>query len=355
AVGLQHAGVEGDGGGRSGLFQDRLERVVQLGAQIRGRVGVQYLAPAVYRRVVKIVDLARVALLVDVGPGGGRGVGIGDAPVRDAEQGALGAEPDGIGIHVQVGVAVQPRVRIGEIAAARDGDVAGGRDVGAQVLAVVLHGDIAEGVGVTVRVGCALAAVHVADPDVGRGRIAVGELDGEILLARLGDGRAAAGALVLVARVLERLAVRRAAAVAADAVELGEEGVALGVEVEHVDGGAVIDGEYAHADAIHAHEGAGHAGAQGHVTLAVVAEPVGEVLHLLGIGADGGGGAVGAGGGAGVARHRGPDLHLLQAAAVRPQRIRGRAAEITGPAMKMAVMHRVRAVAAPRDRLSAGI
>src|SRR5690606_19607635 len=121
-----HAGVEGDGGGRSGLFQDRLEGVVQLSAQIRGRVGVQYLAPAVYRRVVKIIDLARVALLVDVGPGGRRGVGIGDAVVRDAEQGALRAEADGIGVHVQVGVAIQPRVRIGQIAAARDRDVAGG-------------------------------------------------------------------------------------------------------------------------------------------------------------------------------------------------------------------------------------
>ena len=163
----------------------------------------------------------------------------------------------------------------------------------------------------TLRAGRAGVVVAVAARAAAGGE-AVGDDEAGVELTRMRDRLAGVGALILPAHPVERLP-RRRAAVALGAVDQAEEPalvlgeVADGVEVVHRDVDPVVEQEVARAQRVEAVERVADRAVEAHVALAVVLEPVGEVLHLLGVGT-GRAGAVDAARRLRVGVGRGPDL-----------------------------------------------
>ena len=266
------------------IGQNAGQRLLQGRGKLAGRARVEHFPAPVHRRVIKIIDLHRIALRGGIGPGRRIGVGVRDPVVGAAEPVALRTQSDAIGVHVRIAVAVQIPGRIG-IAAGRGHRHLPGWQVAAHPQ-VVAHRDVGDGVGIGVLVRRSAAAVGVAHAGA-RVRIGepVGELQREIPLAGLlHDG---AVAVELLAHEPEGRTIGRSTAVAAYAVERLVQVVALVVDVPHRQArDQAVDRRHADARAIDIGEGAAHARAQREMALAVVLEPVGEIAHFRAAGGD---------------------------------------------------------------------
>ena len=298
-VRAQGTGVERDCRRRADAALDRAQRAAQARDQLARVLRAEVLASTVPRGVAQVVDSLRVREVL-----GGERIAGRDGPRERARAVrrhigdiAVDAERDRVGHHVLFFVVV-------DAAGCRAQVIVGGRP---QVVLVILHRDVREGIRGRVTVGTrgaavplgVVVAVRVAHTGERAVVEAVGHQDVEVLLAfaarRVGQCRArskegiglAAEVLArLVQRRAERRAVRRLEVVQVlEQVVLGA-GIRVGVHRRNRDVVAVVvvQRHEAHARILRQRDDLAVSRFCDMLTLAVVGEPVREVLDFLGVG-----------------------------------------------------------------------
>ena len=289
-VGLRVAAVQVDGADRHAalrgfLVQDVVERRLHVDAQGFDIVAQVHAAAAIDGGVPQVVD-HRGVIGNRCGPGHRGGPDVrGERVGSQRKQGAARAQRQAVGGDVQVGVG---QLRHAGGAAGRN---PAGRQVGTQLVGVVAQRKVSQGIGDGGGVGCtsAVGGGVVA----GRGfAVAVGKAIGQdehaVALAGVLHDRCVG--VELGADALHRGVGGRARRHHRVQVELAGHdapvaGCHSGVGVVHGDGRALVEGHHAQAQAGQVFQHPAHRAGHHQLALAVVGEPVGEVLQLVGVAA----------------------------------------------------------------------
>ncbi|MNF36589.1 hypothetical protein D3C84_174880 [compost metagenome] len=264
------------------IGNDAVQGNLDGGGDLGGSLRVQHLPATIDGGVPQVIHGARAASGEAAPPSGRSGVGVDLRICIRVEQNALAAQRDPVSQHMQVTLAIGPRWRAGRFA--RGGHpYTPGRKVGtgAQGAVVILHGDIGHGIAHGVRIGLALVAIGVASTRARRRTVAeaIGKQDGRIGLTGELDRSVGVRSHQLFTGMGERLTVRRAAADGwrqyrrKETVALGRHG-----KIVHGQCGAVVNAEGACPNRGHVFEGRGHPTPSRQLALAVITEPVGEIL-----------------------------------------------------------------------------
>ncbi len=278
-IGIQTGRI---GSGRCGraehIFGDHPQGLFQDGGQFVRGLGIQHLTPTIDGRVVEIIHLDRAAIDIGILPGRRVVMGVANAVVADPEDVAARTQGDAEVIDVRIPVAVQPDRWIGAGALRRDRHLAT-FDVGPERPLEIAHCDVGQGLREAVAERHAITAVGIADPGPGpQLRKAIGELEGEVLLTGQLDDIVVV--LELTTHEVQCFAIGRTAAGAGPIQEI-EQIVTTVVDVPHDQRIEIIDPHRTDPHGRCLTEGPTLTITQGQGALAVILEPIREILNLV--------------------------------------------------------------------------